>query len=50
VTEDTVHVFRVPNKVTVPENVDWGVIKQFKVIQGEYELFSTDMCIAQDRD
>jgi hypothetical protein len=43
-------VFRIPKKVSVPDNVNWGVVKQLKVIEGEYELFSTDMSIAEGRD
>jgi hypothetical protein len=43
-------VLHVPNNVPVPENVDWGVVKQLKVIEGEYELFSTGMSIAESRD
>jgi hypothetical protein len=43
-------VFRVPNKVPIPENVDWGVAKQLKVVKGEHELFCTDMSIEEGRD
>jgi hypothetical protein len=43
-------VFHVPNKVSVAEDVDWGIVKQLKVIEYEYKLVRNDVCIVQSRD
>jgi hypothetical protein len=43
-------VFHIPNKVTVTEDADWGVIKELKFIEGEYKVGSEDVCIMQGRD
>lgn len=42
-------MFHVPNKISVAD-VDWGVVNQLKVIEGEYKVGSEDVCIVQGRD
>jgi hypothetical protein len=43
-------VFHVPNEISVAEDVDWGVVNQLKVIEGEYKVGSEDVCTVQGRD